>query len=440
VLYASDGWYAVKLPPSDHIEDSDTHPRPLTNLRLNNTGIGDPGFEAIIKWLEALHRRGRGLRSDTSEDDLSLKNIDLKAVSNQGMFLFLQSNSMFSQNNIRGTKQLAKSFMSALSKTSMTRLNISTNRLSSSFRDTLISLLPSLPHLRYLFLTMTGLTPANGRALAAYIGGAHCKLVQLNANANQMKRRGVKAIIAATRSCWTLETLELYANDFTSGDEPDESSTSDDDDIDIDPFPVVDLRHFAVDNVVDSGSRCGIKEFESTLRYTLTRNIVMKGQVKAQALDLLRYSRVMLQHASTSSSELSQAKSPVRTDSLPSETEATTFRSLPNEVQLRVLSHLAPSLSSPQRIRVFEYAVNRDTLPALVLQLSRRKLSSLKPQQPDHSLSNAGKKVGQLRPSRSYTGSSSPTASMNDIIGHRIQIERRKYWERVGCDAYDPIQ
>ena len=87
MLYVSDGWYAVKLPPlADHIEDSDTHPRPLTDLRLNNTGIGDPGFEAIVKWLEALHQRGRGLRSDPSEDDLSLKNIDLKAVSNQGMF------------------------------------------------------------------------------------------------------------------------------------------------------------------------------------------------------------------------------------------------------------------------------------------------------------------------------------------------------------------
>jgi len=68
------------------IDDSDTvytHPKPLTHLSLNNTGIGDLGFEAIIKWLENLQQRGRGLRSDTLEDDLSLKNIDLKAVSNQ---------------------------------------------------------------------------------------------------------------------------------------------------------------------------------------------------------------------------------------------------------------------------------------------------------------------------------------------------------------------
>jgi len=68
------------------INDSDTvytHPKSLTHLSLNNTGIGDLGFEAIIKWLENLQQRGRGLRSDTLDDDLSLKNIDLKAVSNQ---------------------------------------------------------------------------------------------------------------------------------------------------------------------------------------------------------------------------------------------------------------------------------------------------------------------------------------------------------------------
>ena len=327
--------------------------------------------------------------------------------------------------------------MSALSKTSLTCLNISTNQLSSSFRDTLISLLPSLPHLRHLLLTMTGLTPANGRALAAYIGGAHCKLVQLQANANQMKKRGVKAIIVAAQSCWTLETLGLYANDFMAGDELDESSPSDDDD---DAFPVVDLRHFAAENVVEPGNGCGIKEFESTLRYTLTRNIVMKGQVKAQALDLLRYSRVMLQRTSTSSQELFRTKPLVRRDSPPSEIEPTTFRSLPIEVQLRILSHLAPSLSSLQRIRIFEYAVNKNTLPALVLQLPRRKSSSPKPQLSGYPLTNAGKKVGQLRPPSSYVGSSSPTTSMDDSIRDRLQREREKYWELVGCDAYDPIQ
>lgn len=77
-------------------------------------------------------------------------------------------------------------------------LVLSNNPLSPEFKQALLSLLPGLPCLAYLHLSMTDLDLTYARALAAFISRG-CKLVELHASSNDMSMgyKGVRAIVRA---------------------------------------------------------------------------------------------------------------------------------------------------------------------------------------------------------------------------------------------------
>jgi len=282
-----------------------------------------------------------------------------------------------------------------------------------------------------LDLTGTGLTLRDALELAAYICGGQCNLVELFAKGNEMKRKGVKAIVVAARSCWTLEKLNLQyggIGDVSNSDSSQEEETDGND------MQVLDSDS----EIARAGEAAGIriavsgledKSLEKALRVTLIRNVFMKQRVASQALDLLKYSRNLQGPADTADSQ-------------------TSFLSLPMEIQLIVFSYIAPLLSCTQRGRVIGYAVDRSTLPQF-------------PSGPASSNSNAESgprasatkvksrtKPTQVLEEKVKTSSCFGGLCMTNRTTREVMSRCQKHTDRVlwlekflslsGCEAYDP--
>lgn len=94
-------------------------------------------------------------------------------------------------------------------------------------------------------------------------------------------------------------------------------------------------------------------------RVLLERNLNLAWAVGRDARQVLRAARILMPHGSGT------PYGPDQSDIAPSvtSTRKTGWRSLPPEMHLFILSHLAPSLSAAQLARVVEYASDTSTLP-----------------------------------------------------------------------------
>jgi hypothetical protein len=218
------------------------------------------------------------------------------------------------------------------------------------------------------------------------------------------------------------------------------------------------------------GSGCGWLDLETKLKNTLARNIYLKRRVIDQSLKLLRYSRQLLWQNSPRKTEISFGPprtddcecSPVSQPTTANDSQSNIthpffpFTRLPTEIQLSVLSHLAPFLSTAQRLRIFEYASDKATLPTLRLCLPssqslpwRRRSKCI----PDPTIlgfglasggiSNHGKKSGSLSRSSNLRSTHSTGCSGGSCMGNKSvkcqrETERKKWLTEMGCDVYDP--
>ena len=374
--------------------------------------------------------------------------------------------SLLIQNYIYGTSELALSFVSALSfhKTepyifsSLSYLNLSTNPLSSEFKQALFSSLPSLVSLRYLSLSMTGLDQTDADAIAAYIG--QCRLICFNASSNNIGYRGLKKILTAMKRCYTLEGVEMYANGIGDMDDDVEESSDDNDE---EQPGYSDLKKGQLE--VGVWQRL---HFASRLHRILTRNLYLKRTVRNQAFELLRSSRLLLlnrrsandrphseldllvelvakeepHHSSCSIHQhnceclptfhrsYSRAPSPVSINDPDTSNSHFPFTRLPIEIQLMILSELAPILSSSQQIRIFEHAIDKTTLPVLFLYLpSSNGRGGVK------TIRTVG---GGARPGADIFGPRSTVTPTCSVAENGREKERQRWLELVKCDAYDP--
>jgi hypothetical protein len=368
------------------------------------------------------------------------------------------------QNYINGTSELALSFVSALSfhKTepyifsSLSHLNLSTNPLSSEFKQALFSSLPSLVSLRCLILNMTGLDQTDADAIAAYIG--QCKLTNFNASSNNIGYMGLKKILTAMKRCWTLEGVDMYANDIGDMDDDDDvEESSDDNDYEEHYYVYPDLKKSQLE--VGVWKRL---HFARRVQRILSRNLYLKRTVRDQAFELLRSSRLLLLNRRSASdrshSELdllvelvakeephhsncsihqhnceclptfhrsySTAPSPVSINDPDTSNSHFPFTRLPIEIQLMVLSELAPILSSSQQIRIFEHAIDKTTLPDLSLHL---------PSSNGRGGVKTIRTVGGGRPDIIFGPQRSGL-----MLENRRDKERQRWLDLVKCDAYDP--
>ncbi|KZT69098.1 RNI-like protein [Daedalea quercina L-15889] len=298
---------------------------PISEISLNSNGIGDRGLRSIIDYL----------RNNTSLKEL-----------------FLQNNAFTADSDT------AAVFAEALNTSQLETLSLTTNAgLADAFIARFLPFLDA-PYLQEMQISVLGLTHASAPHIVEYISSPRCRLRALRANGNRLGLRGARAIVRAIhRHNFTLAKLEMYANGLADVDPnfSGETSASDDDDA---------LR----------AGGAFWQDSEKELARALQRNKLLREATEREAINLLRYARaVLLKPRNASVLSTSQALVLCTRDSLlaPISLErplAQPFRftSLPIELQLHVLSFLAPTLSSAQCIRIYTYASSPTTLPPLL--------------------------------------------------------------------------
>jgi len=372
---------------------------------------------------------------------------------------------------IEGTSKSAEAFVAALPRT-LTTLVLSNNPLSSPFRQTLLGSLSKLNHLRRLLMPMTGMDTTDSKILSSYIGGKgpRCSLVDINVSGNSLKFEGIGMVIDAIKFCWSLQKVELFGNYVSGVDLPDISLYQDDDITISNVMADLSISEAEVYRLAQ-GNGTGISFIDRKLMFLLARNIYLSKEVKKDALNLLKYSRLMLHNSiiqpGSSSTPQEQVKAQcndcecipvavppsIAQNTQTSKPQISPFSSIPVEIQLDILLYLAPHLSFRQRIRIFEYAVDKSTLPRLQLCLptfkgdpSTAKNCIIDPSSLAFAStkiatgnSQSETKIGSLLPSHAHAHSScvgGRCLGSHSMVCQR-QIEKERWLELVGCELYD---
>jgi len=186
------------------------------------------------------------------------------------------------------------------------------------------------------------------------------------------------------------------------------------------------------------------EEHHSSINASLKRNLDYARCTRHEALSMLPISRCLLL-------ESSQPPTPPQTPPLafklalptraktkpanfiwttiPAPSPTFSFRSLPKEIQLQILTYLCPTLSCAQAIRIFNYASDPNTLPSLKLGLAFPSL---------------GKEVSCVTdPTATMMSGLSCSGDPKTCLGPGKTLicgreEKRNWWlEMVGCERFE---
>jgi len=293
--------------------------RVVTHLVLGHNPLGDDGCEALFTWL-----------CSPAGSHYSIQTIYLNVcnIGDRGLLAICRYMKVHSQlkglwlpgNHFSGDANVVASFVDALNISRLELLALSNTR--PDFVSSLFQQLDA-PFLRELHCSMCDLQRVHAPALASYITSPRCRLNAFKANANSIGLRAVcDLVVGIERANFSLVSLDLYMNGSAEDDTPEDILAKED------TFKL--------------------------LKTLLTRNALLKSATETEALALLHSSRSLL---------LSSWKS---RDTHSSSDPRLTFGDLPTEIQLHILSFLAPTLSPQQRIRIYNYASDPATLPELL--------------------------------------------------------------------------
>lgn len=178
-----------------------------------------------------------------------------------------------------------------------------------------------------------------------------------------------------------------------------------------------------------------MKDAERALHRVLMRNNYWKRQTEKEALVLLSHSRPLLMRSKTSP----VTASPSRPSSPPLRTATSLFPfyALPNELKLHILGLLAPSLSSAQRMRVYNYASDPSTLPCLLPPLRRDPGRGCLADPSILLGSSVGFQVISPNGAGQRCADGKCMGAGNSVLCRREE-ERNRFLEAVGCCAYEP--
>ncbi|TFY70950.1 hypothetical protein EVG20_g2056 [Dentipellis fragilis] len=365
----------------------------VTRLLLGHNQLGDDGCEVLCDFL--CSEEGQKYRIE----EISLNSNDIGDRGLRALARYLLGNTslrdLFLQNNcFTADPEIISLFSAAVSTSCLQTLAMSANRnLSDGFLSNFLPALTS-SHLEMLHLSAVALTPLSAPYIIDYIRSPRSRsLTSLTLNGNSLGYRAIQAIIQAVQEDnYTLVKLEITPHE--SGEESDEESTS------------MSSWRFS----------------QEVLKALLWRNDDLANRVKAEATVLLKYSRLLLL----------KPKKAVDSDSaLAKEAPRQGFAKLPTELQLDILSSLAPTLSATQRIRVFRYASDSRTLPP-----DPRRLPSLSR---DRSISATGLRL-RRSPVGGITDSAESSGSASQLGARTLwpDVEARLRWlKAVGCEAYE---
>lgn len=273
----------------EFLSTRDGRKHPIRQLDLERIGLGDRGLLALSKYMD---------NNDTLKQ-LSLQNVSLSCLLSTKTKSLNGSPCM--QNKFGLDPVAISAFVTAVNASSITNLLMNSNRNGPKFISWMLDTLDNTS-LRVLNLSRNELTDAHTSPLVRFLVSPRCRLSTLHLNGNHFSFHSVKAINDTLVENVILTTLECYVNNFGAHD-----------------------QRFMV---------------EQTLK-NLRRNGILCGMVGQEAVDLLRYSQIIL---------------------LGSKGDNSGFKTLPVEIILQILSFLGPTLSERQRMRVINCAADRQSL------------------------------------------------------------------------------
>ncbi|KAJ3554524.1 hypothetical protein NM688_g3061 [Phlebia brevispora] len=296
--------------------------RAVSKLTLSHNRLGDEGFRELFDFLCSddgskyqidemdLHNCGMGT-------DALLGLSEYIGVSTSLRTLHLQ------QNDFGLDTDSMVTFTTAINRSKVSKLILSSLNCSPT-ADAVLQLLERLdnPFLHELTLSYNGLTSAAVPTVTSFITSPRCHLRILRLSANKMGNQGIQFILSAMEHNYSLSTIDLYGNIGDEGDNP------------------------ATDRPAGR---------DEARKRILQRNDHLRKMVEREALQLLRYSRILLlEHIPSGFEEPKTGITPL----------------IPAELRLYILSFFAPTLTDAQRVRIFNFASSWSTLPRMLSLLS----------------------------------------------------------------------
>ena len=277
------------------------------------------------------------------------------------------------QNDFVGDSDVTASFAEALNSSSLKVLSLSScDSLSDAFAERFFPRLSS-PHLVNLQLSSIGLTRTAVPWIVGYLSSPRSRrLATLKLNGNGIGARGAAKIVRTVMDAnFNVLALEMHGVQTYQGDQGDGSGE-------------------------DSAP---IDRLQQDLMYALTRNDLLQRQTQAAAVRLLQYSRTLLLDPRRGNEGTGRPQSHIQ--------------SLPAELRLHILSLTVNTLSTNQCIRIFQFASDPATLPAILPDLRQRQSEGI--------------------PERSLLEKSSAPFTLPARSANRTQ-----WLQAVGCDLYEP--
>ncbi|KAF8916475.1 hypothetical protein CPB85DRAFT_285899 [Mucidula mucida] len=345
-----------------------TSRRLVTKLILGHNQLGSAGCIVLFRFLSsAIGRKYRITEISLNSNEIGDEGL-LAIAEHLKNDVFLKE--FFLQNNrFTGDATVMRTFASCLNQSRLEVLSLTTNNMlsdpfSASFFPTLNS-----DSLQELHISSTGITQLSLAPIIEYITSRRCRLHTLKCNGNNFGLRGVSSLVKAIDTGnYSLVNVELFSNHSATPDDADDEDIPD------------------------------WKTTESLLGRVLGRNIYLRQQTAREALELLRHSRAAILHPSSR---------------------------FPTEIQLYILSFLAPSLSEAQRLNIYNYASTTKTLPNLLPTLQSFEGPACIPDPV-----NMGLSVWEIH----RTGGC--TSCSGSLVCYRDQ-ERQKWLGIVQCSFFD---
>ncbi|KAH7886927.1 hypothetical protein F5I97DRAFT_1072739 [Phlebopus sp. FC_14] len=403
----------------------------VTKLILNHNLLSDDGVSQLFAYLCSTH--GSRHRATLIEISLTSNSIGCKGV--QAVAEYIRSNGVLqtlwlANNDLTPDFATLSCLASAINSSQLRMLSLTGNsRLGDAFAERFFPLLHSRA-LQELHINTIGMTVRSTGDLCAWItgcvtqnGGGMCRLQTLKCCGNSLGMKGVWEVIQAIeRGNWCLTKVEMYANQLADPVAPQQPDVG----LSTQQSPAI-----ASSNIPETEEAW--KDCERGLHRVLMRNVYWKRQAEKEALKLLKYSRPLLIRSKSASKSPTSPQSPS-----PAATTRFPFYSLPNELKLHILALLAPSLSSAQRTRIYNYASDPCTLPPLMPSLRRDAVNGC--------LADPSSAMGASIGFHIFTpgGSSSQHCADGKCMGAgnslvcRREEERSRFLEAVGCCVYEP--
>ncbi|KAF8438111.1 hypothetical protein L210DRAFT_2306097 [Boletus edulis BED1] len=312
----------------------------VTKLTLNHNPLGDDGASHLFSYLCSTP----GSRHRIALSEINLNCVDLGCKGLYAISDYIRGNDVLrvvwlASNTLLPDPAVLSSLASSINDSRLRFLSLTgNNQLGDTFVEYFLPFLRSR-YFHELHINTIGLTARSAPAIGAWISGhlqrncdGACHLQVFKCNGNSLGVSGVWEIVRAIeRGNWSITKVEVHANQLVPSA-----------------------------NLADTETADAMRDAERALHRIMMRNSYWKRQTEREALILLRHSRPLLMRPKSSSIIRSRSP-PLRTA-----TSLFPFYALPNELKLYILGSLTPSLSSRQRMRIYNYASDPSTLPCLL--------------------------------------------------------------------------